>query len=82
MRHRLRRIARTAARTLLLAAVLVSALRATAWAIDHQATTLYATALLALAAGLVLLNLYLDARLEQKAAPRDHHLPRAAHPRP
>lgn len=68
MRSRLHRATRTAARTLLLAAVLVSALHATAWAIDHQATTLYATVLLALAVALVLLNLYLDARLEQRAS--------------
>ena len=79
MRHHLHRTTRTAARTLLLAAVLVSALHATAWAAIHPTTALAAAALLALAAGLVLLNLYLDARLEQKAAPRDHHRPRAAH---
>ena len=68
MRHRLHRIARTAARTLLLAAVLVSALHATAWAAQHPTTALAASALLALAVGLVLLNLYLDARLEQRAS--------------
>ena len=68
MRHRLHRTTRTAARTLLLAAVLVPALHATAWAAQHPTTAIAAAALLALAAGLVLLNLYLDARLERKAS--------------
>ena len=68
-RARLHRTIRTAVRTLLLAAVLVAALRVTAWAGDHPATSLAAAGILAAAVGLVALNLYLDARLEQKGHP-------------